>query len=105
MSPLSNIRSKALRQVGLTTVRVHTFFQFTQLFEQGVVLLLIGEKVIQQLFVYRCPRLLFQVFSNLDKFKELHPALNNLTVESMLLGLSAPLHPGAEKYFKEAGLR
>lgn len=45
-----------------------------------------------------------EVFENLDDFKKLHPAYSLLTAEDMLTGLSAPLHPGAEKYFKEAGL-
>jgi len=45
-----------------------------------------------------------EVFENLDAFKQLHPAYEVLTPESMLQGLSAPLHPGALKYYKEAGL-
>jgi TRAP transporter TAXI family solute receptor len=45
-----------------------------------------------------------EVFENLDTFKTLHPAFADLNKEDMLKGLSAPLHPGAEKYFKEAGL-
>ncbi|WP_299692658.1 TAXI family TRAP transporter solute-binding subunit [uncultured Tateyamaria sp.] len=45
------------------------------------------------------------VFENFDDFKKLHPAFGNLTKEQMVKdGLSAPLHPGAEKYYKEAGL-
>ncbi len=44
------------------------------------------------------------VFDNFDRFKELHPAFANLKPEEMVKsGLSAPLHPGAEKYFKEKG--
>ena len=45
-----------------------------------------------------------EVFDNFDQFKKLHPAYKVLTKESMLQGLSAPLHPGAEKYFREVGL-
>jgi TRAP transporter TAXI family solute receptor len=45
------------------------------------------------------------VFENFDDFKKLHPAFANLTKEEMVsASLSAPLHPGAEKYYKEAGL-
>ncbi|WP_027714362.1 TAXI family TRAP transporter solute-binding subunit [Desulfuromonas sp. TF] len=44
------------------------------------------------------------VFENIDELRKLHPALDVLTRENMLQGLSAPLHPGAEKYFREAGL-
>ena len=45
-----------------------------------------------------------EVFDNFDSFKKLHPAYAVLTKQNMLEGLSAPMHPGAEKYFKEAGL-
>ena len=45
------------------------------------------------------------VFENFDTFKKLHPAFNNLKKDQMIKdGLSAPLHPGAVKYYKEAGL-
>jgi TRAP transporter TAXI family solute receptor len=45
-----------------------------------------------------------EVFDNLEEFKQLHPAYSVLTKQNMLEGLSAPIHPGAMKYFKEAGL-
>jgi len=45
------------------------------------------------------------VFDNFDTFRKLHPAFKNLKKEEMIKdGLSAPLHPGAIKYYKEAGL-
>jgi len=44
------------------------------------------------------------VFDNFDEFKKLHPALANLKPETMVKdGLSAPLHDGAMKYYKEKG--
>jgi TRAP transporter TAXI family solute receptor len=46
-----------------------------------------------------------EVFENHEAFKKLHPAYQVLTKEGMLEGLSAPLHPGALKYFIEAGLK
>ncbi len=45
------------------------------------------------------------VFENFDDFRKLHPAFGNLKKEEMVKdGLSAPLHDGAAKYYKEAGL-
>jgi len=45
------------------------------------------------------------VFSDLDMFKKLHPAFANLKAEEMIKdSLSAPLHPGAIKAYKELGL-
>lgn len=44
------------------------------------------------------------VFENFDDFKGLHPAFANLDPKEMATaGLSAPLHPGAAKYYKEQG--
>ena len=45
-----------------------------------------------------------EIFENFEDFKSRHPAYSVLTKESMLQGLSAPLHPGAVRYYKEAGL-
>jgi TRAP transporter TAXI family solute receptor len=44
------------------------------------------------------------VFDNFDDFKKLHPAFAHLDPKDMIKnGLSAPLHPGAVKYYKEKG--
>ena len=44
------------------------------------------------------------VFDNIEDFKKLHPAFANLKESEMIKdGLSAPLHPGAVKYYKERG--
>jgi TRAP transporter TAXI family solute receptor len=44
------------------------------------------------------------VFDNFDEFKKLHPAFAHLDPKHMVKdGLSAPLHPGAVKYYKEKG--
>jgi hypothetical protein len=45
-----------------------------------------------------------EVFDNFESFKKLHPAYQVLTKQNMLEGMSAPIHPGAMKYYKEAGL-
>lgn len=44
------------------------------------------------------------VFENFEEFKKLHPAFANLDPKDMVKsGMSAPLHPGAVKYYKEKG--
>ena len=44
------------------------------------------------------------VFENFDNFKKLHPAFKHLKAEEMIKdSLSAPLHAGAAKYYKEKG--
>ncbi|MCB1883812.1 MAG: TAXI family TRAP transporter solute-binding subunit [Geminicoccaceae bacterium] len=45
------------------------------------------------------------VFDNFDRFKKLHPAFADLKPEEMIKeGCTAPIHAGAEKYYKEKGM-
>ncbi|MDJ0949402.1 MAG: TAXI family TRAP transporter solute-binding subunit [Alphaproteobacteria bacterium] len=56
----------------------------------------VPEKVVYQLVK--------AVFENFGQFRKLHPAFANLKESEMIKdGLSAPLHPGAAKYYKEKG--
>ncbi len=68
----------------------------------GVVATLVSSSDVSEEVVYN---LVKSVVENLDKFKQIHPSLHELTKESMIEGLSAPLHDGALKYFKEIGLK
>ena len=44
------------------------------------------------------------VFENFEEFKKLHPAFGALDPKDMVKnGNSAPMHPGAAKYYKEKG--
>ena len=43
------------------------------------------------------------VFENLAELQGAHAAFRHLDPQAMLQGLSAPLHPGAERYYKEQG--
>ena len=45
------------------------------------------------------------VFKDLAAFKRQHPAYSLITKKNMLECLSAPIHPGAMRYYKEAGLK
>ena len=45
-----------------------------------------------------------EIFENLDAFKRMHPAFGTLKARKMIRdGLSAPLHPGAARYYEEKG--
>lgn len=49
-------------------------------------------------------QLVKSVFDNLDRFKRLHPAFADLKAEDMIsAGITAPLHEGAKRYYKEKG--
>ena len=44
------------------------------------------------------------VYSDLDQVKKAHAKFKGIDVSKALMGMSVPLHPGAEKYFKEVGV-
>jgi TRAP transporter TAXI family solute receptor len=49
-------------------------------------------------------QLVKSVFENMERFQRLHPAFSDLKPEEMIkVGLTAPLHEGAERYYKERG--
>ena len=45
-----------------------------------------------------------QLFENLDKLTAAHAAAKAITLDGALTGMPVPLHPGAERYYKEKGL-
>lgn len=50
---------------------------------------------------YQMTKLLFE---NLERLKAAHAAAGGINPEAAVMGLTIPLHPGAERYYKEAGL-
>lgn len=44
------------------------------------------------------------IMSNLDTLGAIHPALGALSADTVLRGFSAPLHPGALRYYREIGV-
>ena len=44
------------------------------------------------------------VFDNFEEFKQKNPAYKSITKESLLEGLTAPLHKSAKKYYEDLGL-
>jgi uncharacterized protein len=41
------------------------------------------------------------VFDNLPQFHAAHAAARNLTLQTALLGMVLPLHPGAQRFYRE----
>ena len=67
----------------------------------GVMATLVSSAKVPADTVYQVVR---SVFENFDEFKKLHPALAHLKPENMVKdGLSAPLHDGAARYYREKG--
>ncbi len=44
------------------------------------------------------------IFDNLPQFHSAHPAAKGLTLQAAQNGMPVPLHPGAEKYYREKGI-
>ena len=67
----------------------------------GVMATFVTSASVDERTVYEVTR---AVMENIDDFRKLHPAFRNLDPKGMISnGLSAPLHPGALKYYKEKG--
>jgi uncharacterized protein len=67
----------------------------------GVLATFVTTAKVPDAVVYEMVKAIFEKF---DDFKRLHPAFANLDPKRMIAdGLSAPLHPGAIKYYKEKG--
>jgi TRAP transporter TAXI family solute receptor len=67
----------------------------------GVKATFVTSKQVEPRIVYAITK---EVFENFEDFKSLHPAYQVLKKQEMLKGLSAPIHKGALRYYKEAGL-
>ena len=67
----------------------------------GVITTLVTHEQVDPEIVYAVAK---EVYQNFATFRELHPALERLEPADMLRGQSAPIHPGAEKFYREVGL-
>ncbi len=67
----------------------------------GVAATFVSSTAVDEEVVYETVK---AVFENFDRFKRLHPAFENLEEEQMISdGLTAPLHDGAARYYRERG--
>ncbi len=85
------------------TVPANTYKYQTEPYETvAVEALLIVDKNLPEDLVYKMTKALFE---NLDEVKAAHSAAKGMSLETALDGVSVPLHPGAEKFFKEKGIK
>ena len=71
------------------------------IFTFGFINNLITHEKVSDEIVYN---LVKSIFDNFPNFKKENPLFNNLKIQQMIKsGLSAPLHPGAIRYYKEKG--
>ncbi len=67
----------------------------------AVTSMLVCSKSLPEHVVYKFTKTLWD---HIDEIRRVHPKLKDLRVEKAVLGTDLPLHPGAEKYYKEEGI-
>jgi TRAP transporter TAXI family solute receptor len=67
----------------------------------GVGNFLVTQSGVSADLVYRMTK---SMYENLDTLYAAHSAAKAIKLENALKGMPVPLHPGAEKYYREKGL-
>ena len=67
----------------------------------AVMATLVARTSLPEDLVYRFTK---AVFDNLPQLHSAHAAARNLTLQTALVGMALPLHPGAQRFFKENGI-
>lgn len=62
---------------------------------------LVSQTSVSDATAYQMTKLLFE---NLDRLAEAHPAAKDIRLERATNGLPIPLHPGAERFYREVGV-
>jgi TRAP transporter TAXI family solute receptor len=87
------------------SIIAHSFYPYALNTEDiatiGVKATLVTSKKADESTVYAVTK---EVFENFEDFMSLHPSYKVLTKKDMLKGLSSPIHKGALRYYREAGL-
>jgi TRAP transporter TAXI family solute receptor len=87
------------------SIIAHSFYPYSLNTEDvatiGVKATFVTSKNTDESIVYAVTK---EVFENFEVFKSLHPSYELLTKKDMLTGLSAPIHKGALRYYRQTGL-
>ncbi len=75
--------------------------QERELSTPAVMAMLVARADLPEDLVYKFTK---AIFDNLGQFHAAHAAAKQLKLESALIGMPIPLHPGAAKFFKEKGI-
>lgn len=67
----------------------------------AVMAMMVARRELPSALVYRFTK---AIFDNLKQFHAAHAAAKNLELSTALNGMPIPLHPGADKFFKERGV-
>lgn len=82
-----------------TVIPAGTYKNKTDIETAAVTTLLITREDMSEEFVYNITK---TIFENLDVLRETHSAAQEIDLKNAVEGMTIPLHPGAEKYYKES---
>ena len=87
-----------------TSVRIpaNTYKDQGEVTTVAVMAMMVARSELPEDLVYRFTK---AIFDDLKQFHDAHSAAKNLTLETALNGMPIPLHPGAERYYKEKGVK
>ena len=76
--------------------------QETEVATPAVMAMMVARTDLPEDLVYRFTK---AIFDDLKQFHAAHAAAKGLTLQTALAGMPIPLHSGAEKFFKEKGVK
>jgi TRAP transporter TAXI family solute receptor len=87
-----------------TTARVpaNTYKDQAEATTVAVMAMMVARSDLPEDLVYKFTK---AIFDDIKQFHEAHAAAKSLTLETALVGMPIPLHPGAERFYKEKGIK
>jgi hypothetical protein len=106
MVPIDSVPGEVLRKqypfYTLERIPANTYRgQEREVLTPAVMAMLVARRDLPEDLVYKFTK---AIFDNLPQFHSAHAAAKNLTPQTALNGMPVPLHPGAEKFYREKGI-
>jgi TRAP transporter TAXI family solute receptor len=106
MVPIDPVPGEVLRKqypfYTLERIPANTYRgQEREVLTPAVMAMLVARRDLPEDLVYKFTK---AIFDNLPQFHSAHAAAKNLTPQTALNGMPVPLHPGAEKFYREKGI-
>lgn len=106
MVPIESVPGEALQKqylfYTLEKIPANTYKgQEREVLTPAVMAMLVARRNLSEDLVYKFTK---AIFDNLPQFHSAHAAAKSLTLQSALNGMPVPLHPGAEKFYREKGI-
>jgi TRAP transporter TAXI family solute receptor len=106
MVPVTGAEGEALRKkypfYTMEKIPANTYKgQEREVTTPAVMAMMVARRDLPEDLVYKFTK---AIFDNLPQFHAAHSAAKSLTLQTALAGMPVPLHPGAEKFFKEKGI-